>query len=311
MADDSNEPMYELHDGDAALLKVAQRILANAMQLPTASWAQKASIAKMLHVISRLPAPSCSSNLSVGFTGARTEYGDAVIYFHLTVAVDGQTISINYGGHYYHPSSGGDSFTVFRWTADPEYPAELSDFRASLGVVLALVDPMRILGAMYEELNAYELELVDEDNPMLDDSPAAEDREETLAGARAANVGDDDDDVAGAAIEEEEPEDQGEDEMPLVVNPITPEDGVLLSRIDRKLYKSSAGRAYGIDACDGCDFELARGGLFVDGSSGAAGWGNYCSACALRYGVQVGWGKGQLYAKQPSGTWEGVAGFRR
>ena len=304
--------MYELHDGDFALLRVVDRILATLMKLSTVSWAQKATIAKMLHVTTRLPRPSGAHDLSVGFTGPRVRYGDAEIYFHLTVALEGETAAVTYGGHYYHPLSGGDSFTVFRWTADPESSADLADFRPSLEIVLQLVDPMFVLNGMHENLDAYELDLVDDENSMLGDAESPEDLEDTLVFAGAA---DEDDEVADDAEEEDEDhaetEDQADKDKHLVVSPITPEDAALLSRIGAKLYTKSAGGAYGVEVCDGCGVELASGGLFVDGSAGSAGWGNYCSACALLYGAEIGWGKGQLYAQQPDGTWKGVAGFKR
>ena len=98
----------------------------------------------------------------------------------------------------------------------------------------------------------------------------------------------------------------------LVIEPVTTEDHRLLEEVGHSnTYSTSAGGAYGIENCDGCGVDLSTVGLFVDGSSNGAAWGNYCASCCFNHGVAVGWGKGQLYARQPDGSWKGIAGFKR
>jgi hypothetical protein len=38
-------------------------------------------------------------------------------------------------------------------------------------------------------------------------------------------------------------------------------------------------------------------------------WANMCADCFNDRSVGIGWGKGQLYARQPNGDWRLVAGF--
>ena len=70
--------------------------------------------------------------------------------------------------------------------------------------------------------------------------------------------------------------------------------------------------AYGdAKACDVCGFELTENGLYVDGRlRGEAMWVNMCASCARNHGEGIGWGSGQLYARQPNGTFRLVSGFR-
>jgi hypothetical protein len=48
------------------------------------------------------------------------------------------------------------------------------------------------------------------------------------------------------------------------------------------------------EKCDCCGQSL-RGRPFVDGKTQMGQWAEMCSACAMRYGVGFGVGKGQAY----------------
>ena len=57
-----------------------------------------------------------------------------------------------------------------------------------------------------------------------------------------------------------------------------------------------------IEKCDFCGCTLSARGLFVDGRlGGQLMWGNMCAQCFVENGEGIGWGKGQLYARQPDG----------
>jgi hypothetical protein len=50
--------------------------------------------------------------------------------------------------------------------------------------------------------------------------------------------------------------------------------------------------------------------LFVDGKlRGEANWVNMCAACFLQKGEGIGWGVGQLYARQADERWRLLRGF--
>jgi hypothetical protein len=63
--------------------------------------------------------------------------------------------------------------------------------------------------------------------------------------------------------------------------------------------------------CDFCKCTLNRRGLYVDGGlPGHITWADMCVACFTERGVGIGWGMGQIYARQPNRKWRMVAGFR-
>ena len=62
--------------------------------------------------------------------------------------------------------------------------------------------------------------------------------------------------------------------------------------------------------CDICGCTLQARGLLIDGRvRGSLKWANMCADCFNDSGAGIGWGKGQLYARQPDGGWRLVAGF--
>ena len=62
--------------------------------------------------------------------------------------------------------------------------------------------------------------------------------------------------------------------------------------------------------CNLCGIDLTERFYFVDGQVGDSGeWRDMCSRCFFGKGAKIGWGKGQLYHRQPDGKWLLVAGF--
>ena len=54
------------------------------------------------------------------------------------------------------------------------------------------------------------------------------------------------------------------------------------------------------DVCDTCDKPITS--TFVDGATIMGPWGNMCLGCHRKFGVGLGTGKGQLFRKQPDGS---------
>ena|ERR1035437_1801480 len=68
--------------------------------------------------------------------------------------------------------------------------------------------------------------------------------------------------------------------------------------------------AEAVKLCDLCRCDLAEQGLFVDGRLRSdSRWANMCPRCFESNGASIGWGKGQLFAKQSDGQWRLVSGF--
>lgn len=101
-----------------------------------------------------------------------------------------------------------------------------------------------------------------------------------------------------------------------VVRAVDNAESALATLVDKaQVDRRSPEFANGVRECHLCRCDLQMRGLFVDcsvrGKSGCNGvWANLCSQCYERLGTGIGWGKGQLYARQPNGEWRLVAGFR-
>ena len=303
---------YVLDEHDQRLLTLAARLLEGAVQEPSTEWAVRVSIAKLLHVICRLPNASTELSVEVTISSPRKRYGEATIYFSLSVGVQDTTVHVRYGGHYHHPRSGGDSFTVFSWCASPGETPDWDDYGEGLEAVTGLVNPVDVLHAMPGALGLCEIHVSDEENTLLGDEPM--EPPPCIAapsGSRAAqssSTGSQSSDDSNDGVRPKE----AQRAMPSWLNPITEADHQLLAKAGKLSEPTGAsGQAYGIENCDGCGIDLATVGLLVDGASPRSGWGNYCAECCLRHSVAVGWGKGQLYARQHDGKWIGVAGFTR
>jgi hypothetical protein len=81
----------------------------------------------------------------------------------------------------------------------------------------------------------------------------------------------------------------------------------LFSNIEKTT--ENGAKAYGIQVCDLCGCDLSGGGFFVDGCLRVGTlWANMCLPCFKAHGQGIGWGNGQLYARQRSGSWLLIAG---
>ncbi|MGD0358598.1 MAG: hypothetical protein ABSA73_13425 [Terracidiphilus sp.] len=67
---------------------------------------------------------------------------------------------------------------------------------------------------------------------------------------------------------------------------------------------------YDVGPCGICGCNLNDRGLHIDGRlRDDLKWSNMCTECLKKSGEGIGWGKGQLYARQPNGDWRLIAGF--
>ena len=273
---------YEVSGFDLDLIAAAISLLNKMTFADALTSAQLVTVAKVQHAFSRIPRTTTVLNARIQITGPRCQFGDIETYHWWTLAIEGHRISIDGGGHFYRPSSGGDSFTTMVWAVEPSGQAEFKDYIDGLGIVPDVKSFPDAVHSMNFSSHSFDVEVTDSDNALLDEDEDEEDEEEE---------------------EEEAP--------PLQMKPVDSIGQNLAKQVvqsDVNLREPEY--AYGIKSCDLCRCNLAEQGLFVDGSlRNDSQWANMCPQCFEKSGAGVGWGKGQLYAIQSDGKWRMVSGF--
>jgi hypothetical protein len=291
---------YQFNSNDRALLDAAIALLKKVIVAEVLRPAELVSVAKLLHVLTVLPKVTSGLEVTVSVTSPRRNFDEIETYHWWDVGVEGERLSIRSSGHFYRPSTGGDTFITTDWAAIPGEPAESNDYRASLRMVPDVQSFPEAVGSIDFKSRSFTVEITDQDNPLLEgnDEPGDEDTDE-----------------------EGDSEPEGEDDMAELdgdtpaawsVTPIDAVEARLASAINAdEVEANDPGHAYCIENCHLCGCALDQRGMFVDG------WlrdhretANMCALCFAASGKGLGWGVGQLYARQPEGGWRMVAGFR-
>lgn len=294
---------YEFNANDHDLLRAAETMLKKVAAVETTRPAELVSIAKLQHVLSVLPRVTSGVEVSVSVVCPRRTFGDIETRHWWEVAVEDGRLVISSGGHFYRPSTGGDTFTTMSWTAVPEEPAEVDDYRESLWMVPDVGSFQEGVASINFASGGYSVEVNDSDNPLLEESEVTEDGEV-----------DDEGDEEREDENDGEPEPGTDEDTPRNWS-ITSVDAVeerLASMVDPdQVDANEPAHASSVQNCDFCGCDLERHGLFVDGRLRCdLMWGNLCGACFASRGEGIGWGKGQLYARQADGSWRMVAGWK-
>lgn len=288
--DDANEmALYDLGPHGAKVVRYAQTFLAKLLHAPFIRPAQVVSVAKLAHVLSRLPRPSAEMNVSVTLTGPRRQFAGQgekhEIYHWWEVGIEGENITVCSGGHFYRPSSGGDSFTAMHWSAAPGCDAAFSDYLPNLSIVNDALPFDREIDQLNLSDAGYSLAVDDQDNSLLDEF--------------------DDDDVDEVDVAVDVGNEINES------NSLTVAEQQLVPQIDMSRAKQRDDVCFSPPShCDLCGVELAERALFIDGRlRGQIAWANMCAECLHQEGEGIGWGNGQVFMRQPDGRWLCVAGF--
>lgn len=298
----ASEMRYVLDEDDHVLLRAALAFLDKIVASKIATTAQLASIAKLQRAISRVPQVVDGLSLSVSVSSPRKKFGEIETWHWWEVEVDDDRLSIMSGGHFYRPGTGGDSFTTMTWAAVPDEPPEFDDYREELGIVPDVqafpdaVDGIELAGG------GYTLEVVDSENSLLEELQDTE--EDDL---EDCDFEDDEFDQ----VDYEDPGMNAERSPTWSVEPIDALEGSLAALVDpQQVDANEPTYAFRVQDCDRCGCALAPRGLFVDGRArDDLIWGNMCVKCFSERGEGIGWGRGQLYAKQRDGRWRMVAGW--
>jgi len=286
---DSTEVSYLLTDRDRSIVEATKQLLWKIVRSELVQSRQLEAVARVIRVFDGLPDVDDECCVAISLTGPRRHYGEHEIYHWWNIEVDGHFLTVSSHGHFYRPSSGGDSFTCMTWSVSPGYESEYADYLNTLRIV--------------DDAQPFEAEVA-----RLDLSEAGYSLTVSVDGEEIEALYEDDDfskdDLGGA------PNDEAAEDFPMI-EPCDDSERTLSKKADE-----ATGRRLGeicldsLSACDLCERSLADRKYVVNGRlRGDLMWAYMCSQCFLRRGEGLGWGNGQLYSRQPNGDWLLVAGF--
>src|SRR5688500_7278875 len=113
--DQANSAPYLLGERDQDLLEAARALLAKVARASSLRPAELVSVAKLQHVISRLPKVTYELEVSVQVSAPRRRFSEIETFHYWEVATMGGILRLMSGGSFYRPSTGGDSFTSMIW----------------------------------------------------------------------------------------------------------------------------------------------------------------------------------------------------
>lgn len=288
---------YVFDSADKDLLSSAIRLLKKVAASDSTKPAQMVTVAKLAHVLSVLPRVTTGVTASVSVSCPRNRFGDIVTHHWYDVAVEDGQLQLSASGHFYRPSTGGDTFTTMMWCAIPEEPAQWEDNLESLGIVPDVRSFPEGVECIDLAEDGYTVRAIDNDNPLLEVVFDEEDEDTP-----------DVDDVPSSDEYGETPDTKVTTNWS--IRPVDAADEQLAALVDaERIDATEPVYANGATNCDRCRCPLNSRGLYVDGRlRGDLIWSNMCARCFADVGEGIGWGSGQLYARQPDRRWRLVAG---
>lgn len=299
---------YTMNVQDWVLARHASDLLNKLMQAPWVRPAERVTIAKLQHALLRLPRISDLEWINLTLSSPRKSFGEIETYHWWEIEHDSGTFTLRSGGHFHRPSTGGDSFTAMTWSISSGEESDYADFLDDLWMVPDAASFQESVQRLDLSGSGYSLMLTDEANTCLGEM-GDEDEDED----------DDEDDNGTTEDEESEGDVEGSEDAdmknnggPFQLLPVDEDERDLLKFINHdEVAAQEADYAHGAETCDQCDCDLNARGFYVDGRlCGEMMWANLCIPCFKRCGEGVGWGSGQLYARQSNGNWRLVAGFQ-
>lgn len=219
---------YTLNTRDCWLLQAATVLLKMVAAAETLRPAELVSVAKLQHVLSVLPRVTPDLKVTVQVTGPRNRFGEIRTWHYWEVAVEGERLSISSGGHFFRPSTGGDSFTTMTWAAIPEEAPEMNDYQGSLWMVPGVLSFPDGVARIDFASGRYKIEVTDEDNQLLEDDEDTD--EDTDRGESEATPEPDEE-----ANDEEEEAADGDDEPAVQQTLFSPSSSIELYRRDEMI----------------------------------------------------------------------------
>lgn len=297
-----HEECYLLSPVDDEQIGAAKLLVEKVIHSGAARPAEIVSAAKLLHALTCLPRVTEGLDVYLSVIGPRRTFREIETYHWWNVRLEDVYWQLDCGGHFYRPSSGGDTFTTMTWEASPGERPEFSDYSHLHRIVPDLQTYANGIAGIDFSTGEYRIEIQDADNQLLDDLADEESKEEE-------DEGESDE---GTEPESEPGEHTDGERVRVTVSAVDSVEAELAEQIDydevdarEPDYSNASG------SCDFCRQSLESLGLLIDGRiRGEISWANMCVRCFNARGEGLGWGKGQLFARQPGGKWRLVAGFR-
>ena len=133
--EEPSDDQYVLSQPDRGILTATKLLLWKVVRSRLVNPRQLEAVAKLLSLFDGLPKTADNMDVRLQLTGPRRWFGEHEIYHWWTITVEGQTIEVSSGGHFYRRSTGGDTFTSMTWAAAPGCDTEYSDYLATLRIV--------------------------------------------------------------------------------------------------------------------------------------------------------------------------------
>lgn len=261
---------YRVSRADGQTIEAAKLLLWKTVRSRLVTPDDLMALARALKVLQELPAVSAPEKVSIELGGPAKRYEQKEVFPWWTITVDGTAISISSGVRHGGASADGEIELAFHWSIKPESESTARGVLAELGVYDEDIGFPAQVREIHLEEAGYRLRITSAE-------AEAERREKTEQPA--------------AGVDESE---------------------VAISR-HADFGKAAEKPQFHFSSpqrCNLCGIDLTVRSFFVDGQVGHSGeWRDMCSQCFFAKGAKIGWGKGQLYQRQPDGRWLLVGGF--
>jgi hypothetical protein len=183
---------YSFNALDRTLLQAAMVLLKKVASAENLRPAELVSVAKLQHAFSRLPEVTRGLDVCVSVTSPRRTFGEIETYHWWEITVEDEGLSITSAGHFYRPSTGGDTFTTMTWAIAPGEPADFADYREHLAIVPDVQSfPDAVTSVDFGR--GYKAEITDSDNPLLEELADSDEESEVEADSSSQEEGEETD----------------------------------------------------------------------------------------------------------------------
>jgi hypothetical protein len=281
-----NHPCFDFDCRDCVVLNAVWELLEKLHGERGTPKKEAAHVVELRQAFLRLPQPTHAIDVTLEVGSPKRRHGEIVTTCYWSVSMQPDLIEIGSGGAFYRPSTGHDSFTTMRWSMMPGRRSEFEDHRDVNKIVPGLKSFPDSVGDIDFTQGGYRLYVTTADTPSVD--------EQLRSGQELGVVV-----VAGKPCREDS----------RLRDRVRSAPFISWDDAERQLARSinwtevdarEAFYACHADKCDFCGGKLNDRSFFIDGGvSGRPFAANMCAQCFADNGVGIGWGKGQLFLRQP------------